>query len=117
MDSLAACRDVVRNRLYRDLYVSLEQQVQHGQGLASGYLSSEYVPPLVQQMIATGEESGSLAMVMSRIAGFYEIRLEKRLQAMSKAAEPLMLLIMGVVVGVLVSSLILPIFKLSRAVG
>ena len=61
--------------------------------------------------------TGNLARVMARVADYYERELGKRLQKVSKIAEPAMLLIMGLVVGVLVSSLILPIFKLTRAVG
>ena len=68
-------------------------------------------------MISTAEESGSLAMVSARVADYYEEQLTRRLKTVSKLAEPIMLLVMGGVVGVLVSSLILPIFKLSRAVG
>ena len=68
-------------------------------------------------MISTGEETGNLPKVMSRLADFYERELSDRLQTLSRLAEPVMLLVMGVVVGLLVSSLILPIFKLSRAVG
>ena len=68
-------------------------------------------------MISTGEETGTLSMVMGRIADFYEREWRRKLAIVSKIAEPAMLLVMGAVVGVLVSSLILPIFKLSRAVG
>ena len=68
-------------------------------------------------MIATGEQTGNLGKVMGRVSEYYESQLTKKLDALSKLAEPIMLLVMGVVVGVLVSSLILPIFKLSRAVG
>jgi type II secretory pathway component PulF len=68
-------------------------------------------------MVNTGEQSGNLGKVMSRVAEYYSVQLTKRLEMLSKLAEPLMLLIMGVMVGVLVSSLILPIFKLSRAVS
>jgi type II secretory pathway component PulF len=67
-------------------------------------------------MITTGEETGNLPKVMARLADFYERELTGRLQTFSRLAEPVMLLVMGVVVGLLVSSLILPIFKLSRAV-
>ena len=67
-------------------------------------------------MVATGEQTGNLAKVMQRIAQFYEREWRKKLMLVSKIAEPAMLLIMGAVVGILVSSLILPIFKLSRAV-
>lgn len=117
MDALAACRDVVENSVYRDFVLRVEQQVQEGKGIANGFQGEEFIPDLVQQMVTTGEESGNLSKVLHRTAEYYERKLEKRLQTVSKAAEPIMLLVMGVVVGVLVSSLILPIFQLSRAAG
>jgi type II secretory pathway component PulF len=55
-------------------------------------------------------------MVMTRVAAFYERELSKRINLLSKAVEPIMLIVMGVVVGLIVVSLILPIFKLSRAI-
>ncbi|MGI9288710.1 MAG: type II secretion system F family protein [Pseudomonadales bacterium] len=116
MDTLASCRDVVRNHHYQQFMHFLEMSVQEGKGLGYGFKQTELVPDIVRQMVITGEESGSLPKVMDRIASYYERQLEKRLTMLAKAAEPAMLLIMGVVVGLLVSSLILPIFKLSRAV-
>ena len=62
-------------------------------------------------------QTGNLGKVLGRISEYYEAQLTKKLAALSKLAEPVMLLVMGVIVGVLVSSLILPIFKLSRAVS
>ncbi|MGB5344688.1 MAG: type II secretion system F family protein [Woeseia sp.] len=117
MESLAACRDVVRNSLFRQLISNVEQKVQSGAGLASGFAESSIVPQLAKHLIATGERTGNLGPVMGRISEYYEAQLKKKLDTLSKLAEPIMLLIMGVVVGVLVSSLILPIFKLSRAVS
>ncbi len=116
MDTLASCRDVVRNHHYQQFMQFLEVSVQEGKGLGYGFRQTDLVPDIVQQMVITGEESGSLPKVMHRIASYYERQLDKRLTLLAKAAEPAMLLIMGVVVGLLVSSLILPIFKLSRAV-
>lgn len=116
MDTLASCRDVVRNHHYQQFMYFLETSVQEGKGLGYGFKQTDLVPDIVRQMVITGEESGSLPKVMHRIASYYERQLEKRLTMLAKAAEPAMLLIMGVVVGLLVSSLILPIFKLSRAV-
>ncbi len=116
MDTLASCRDVVRNHHYQQFMYFLQTSVQEGKGLSYGFKQTDLVPNIVQQMVVTGEESGSLPKVMDRIASYYERQLDKRLTMLAKAAEPAMLLIMGVVVGLLVSSLILPIFKLSRAV-
>ena len=117
MESLDACRGVVRNSLFQALIANVEAKVQDGEGVSSGFEGADFVPPLAKHMIATGEQTGNLGKVLGRIAEYYEIQLTKKLTALSKLAEPVMLLVMGVIVGVLVSSLILPIFKLSRAVS
>jgi len=117
MESLDACRDVVRNSLFRQLISDVEEKVESGAGVAAGFENAAFVPDLAKHMIATGEQTGNLGKVMGRIAEYYEKQLTKKLGALSKLAEPIMLLVMGVIVGVLVSSLILPIFKLSRAVS
>ncbi len=116
IDALNATRDVVDNAIMRQFFVTVEEQVQQGNGIAAGVAQNELIPVLVQRMIATGEDSGNLPKVMSRLAEFYERELTNRLTSLSKMAEPIMLLVMGLVVGIIVSSLILPIFKLSRAV-
>ncbi|MGB5491625.1 MAG: type II secretion system F family protein [Woeseiaceae bacterium] len=117
MESLEACRDVVKNSLFRNLIEKVEESVQAGAGVAAGFEDSTFLPDLAKHMIATGEQTGNLGKVAGRICDYYETQLSKKLDALSKLAEPIMLLVMGVVVGVLVSSLILPIFKLSRAVS
>ncbi|NND59685.1 MAG: type II secretion system F family protein [Gammaproteobacteria bacterium] len=116
-DALESCRDVVANVRYREFIVDVERRVQEGGGISGAFENTEFIPPLVRQMVSTGEETGNLAAVLNRIADFYERELTRRLDRVSKLAEPVMLLVMGLVVGILVSSLILPIFKLSRAVG
>ena len=117
MESLDACRDVVKNKVYRRLIAKIEDSVQAGAGVAAAFADATFIPDLAKHMIATGEQTGKLGSVTGRIAQYYEVQLNKKLNAVSKLAEPMMLLVMGVVVGVLVSSLILPIFKLSRAVS
>lgn len=117
MDSLNACRDVVKNSLFRSLIGKIEKSVHEGAGVAAGFAEADFVPMLAKHMIATGEQTGNLGKVMGRIGDYYENELTKKLAALSKLAEPVMLLVMGLIVGVLVSSLILPIFKLSRAVS
>jgi type II secretory pathway component PulF len=117
MDSLHATRYVVDNALFQRFIGRVEEQVENGNGLTAGFRNTRFIPPIVEQMIATGEETGNLPRVMQRLALYYETELTTRLKTLSRLAEPVMLLVMGGVVGVIVSSLILPIFKLSRAVG
>ena len=116
VEALKACQDLAGNQVFRNFLIDLRQQVTEGSGLAQGFERSRFVPPMVQQMIHTGERTGSLATVMTRIAEHYERELAKRLALVSRLAEPVMLLIMGALIGVIVASLILPIFKLSRAI-
>lgn len=116
VDALRACQDVVRNVVFSRFIAALRQQVTEGQGLAQGFRASPFVPPLVQQMVATGEETGNLAKVMARIADHYDRELARRIALVARLAEPAMLLVMGALVGLIVASLILPIFKLSRAI-
>jgi type II secretory pathway component PulF len=114
--ALKASQDVVGNRVFSRFLETVRQHVNEGHGIASGFNQAAFIPPMVRQMISTGESSGNLGKVMLRIADFYARELNKRIAVVAKVAEPLMLMVMGVVVGLLVASLILPIFKLSRAV-
>jgi len=116
VDTLAACREVVNNRQFQAIISTVETEVTEGKGISKGFNEAKMIPAMVRQMIATGEETGNLSVVMGRIADFYERELTKKVNTLSKLAEPVMLLVMGAVVGIIVSSLILPIFKLSRAV-
>ena len=117
MDSLHACKFVVKNSLFQDFIGQVENQVETGNGIAVGFMNTSFIPPIVEQMISTGEETGNLPKVLSRLADYFEGELSNKLQTLSRLAEPVMLLVMGGVVGVIVSSLILPIFKLTRVVG
>lgn len=116
LDTLAACREVIRNTRFRAVMLDIERKVIEGKGISAGFNDVPFIPPLVKQMISTGEETGNLAKVMSRVADYYERELTKRVTSLAKLAEPVMLIVMGAVVGLIVASLILPIFKLSKAV-
>jgi type II secretory pathway component PulF len=116
VDTLQACRDVVQNSVFKQFITEVRRLVQEGSGLAHAFEQSPFVPPIAKTMLSTGESAGRLDFVAARVADYYEQELKRRLQTVAKMAEPIMLLVMGAVVGLLVSSLILPIFKLSRAV-
>ncbi|HVL55018.1 MAG TPA: type II secretion system F family protein [Burkholderiaceae bacterium] len=113
IDTLSSCRAVVSNQRFQELLRRVEARVTEGGGIAAAFNDCEFMPALVRQMIETGEQTGNLAAVMGRIADFYERELTRRVTTLSKMAEPVMLLVMGAVVGIIVSALILPIFRLS----
>jgi type II secretory pathway component PulF len=114
--TLAACRNVIPNAEFQRFIGDLEVQVMEGRGIAAGFAGSALIPVSVRQMIETGEQTGTLGRVMGRVADFYERDLTRQLNQVAKLAEPVMLLVMGALVGTIVTSIILPIFKMSRAV-
>jgi type II secretory pathway component PulF len=116
MDALAACRELIDNRLFRAELARVERAVEEGKGVTAAFLDADLLPMPVREMIATGDQTGRLAQVAGRLADFHEQALQKRLARLARLVEPLMLLVMGTLVGVLVASLILPIFKLAHAV-
>jgi type II secretory pathway component PulF len=116
LDALRSCREVTRSPTLKNFVASLETRVNEGGNLSTGFQQSRLMPALVAHTITTGEETGRLAMVAGRLADFYERQWRRRLELVSKLVEPVMLLLMGGVVGLIVSSLILPIFKLSKAI-
>lgn len=113
--ALKASQEVVANRRFARFLEGVREEVNNGRGLAAGFQKTGFIPPMVREMIATAERSGELGKVMLRIADFYGRELSRRIAIMAKVAEPFMLMVMGVIVGLLVAALILPIFKLSRA--
>lgn len=117
LETVAASKDVVKNSLFRQFLTRVETRVTEGSGISAAFREFPFVPGMVEQMVSTGEETGNLPTVAQRLAEFYERDLVKRLKLLSKLAEPLLLVVMGGVVGIIVSSLILPIFKLSKALG
>ncbi len=115
LDTLRACRDAVANVAFRQFLARVEKNVVEGRGFASAFQAESAIPEMVRQMIMTGDQTGKLPLVMGRIADFYERELLRRIATLSRLAEPVMLLVMGVTVGLIVSALILPIFKLAGA--
>lgn len=116
VEGLKSSEEALSSAYFRNFVRDVEVGVNEGRGLAYAFQREPMLPDLVKQMVATGEESGRLPTVMARLADFYEREWRRALEMIAKIAEPAMLLIMGCVVGLIVSSLILPIFKLSRAV-
>lgn len=114
--TLEACRAIVPNHDVQQFILGLEADVTEGKGIAAGFQHGSFIPPAVRQMIATGEATGTLGRVMGRVADAYDRDLTRQLEQLSRLAEPVMLVVMGGVVGTIVSSLILPIFKLSSSV-
>ena len=116
LDGLTTTRETIRNTLYQGFVDKIIKSAKDGQGISAAFLQTDFLPETVKQVIKTGEDSGKLDFVMIKLSDYYDGEMEKQLKLLSTIIEPLALLIMGVVVGFIVMSIVLPIFKLSKTV-
>ncbi len=114
---LRLTRSSFRNSLVKKLFQTLEDDVVNGRGLSGALFSCRFVPSAAAQMVATAERTGTLAMVTQQIGEHYEEEGETRLRELAGVLEPLMIVGMGVIVGLVVMSVMLPIFDFATAAG
>ena len=90
----------------------LRIRVQEGASIAQPLIESDVFPPMVSQMVKIGEETGELEKMLSKVADFYEDEVDASIQALTSIVEPLMMVGVGCMVGVIIISMYLPMFKL-----
>ena len=91
--------------------------VKEGATVSEQLCDCPLIPPSVAQMIDAGERSGKLGMVMDRVAKFCEDDLKVAVKTMTDLIEPVMIIVMGIIVGGIAMALLLPVFKISKVVG
>ncbi|HAO23453.1 MAG: type II secretion system protein GspF [Desulfobacteraceae bacterium IS3] len=116
MAALEIVKNIVGNVLLADAVSEAAKAVGKGQGLGVSLAESELFPSLSIQMIQVGEQSGALEAMLNKIADVFENEVESTVMSMTSVLEPLMILIMGVVVGFIVLSICLPIFEMNQLV-
>lgn len=116
LDTIQITADVTGNRLYRRMWHTVYGSVKAGKKIVQPLYKSPLLPKSVVQMVAAGEESGKLGEVLDEVSSFYSKQLREVIKTVTSLIEPIMILIMGTVVGFIAMAIILPIFKLSTLV-
>jgi type IV pilus assembly protein PilC len=92
-------------------------KVQEGVPIAEPLTADPIFPPMVSQMVRIGEETGELEQMLSKIADFYEDEVDSAIQSLTSIIEPLMMIGVGFMVGIIIISMYLPMFKLMQLIG
>lgn len=109
-------RNVVNNVFIGEVIAQAAKDVEEGQSLSAPLAQSGLFPPMVTEMIAVGEQTGSLEKMLNRIATTYETEAQSDVMIMTSLLEPLMILVMGLLVAFIVFSILLPIFEMNQLV-
>jgi len=116
LDTLQITGEVTGNRVYHKMWKQVYTSVKQGKKIAQPLYKAGRLPKSVIQMVAAGEESGKLGEVLDEVSQFYSRKLKETIKTVTSMIEPVMIIIMGVVVGFIAMAIILPIFKLSSLV-
>jgi type IV pilus assembly protein PilC len=92
-------------------------KVQEGVPIAEPLTEDTIFPPMVSQMVRIGEETGELEQMLSKIADFYEDEVDSAIQSLTSIIEPLMMIGVGFMVGIIIIAMYLPMFKLMQLIG
>ncbi|MEO1480518.1 MAG: type II secretion system inner membrane protein GspF [Myxococcota bacterium] len=110
-------KNVVQNVVLADVIEVARDAVKEGDSIAAPLKRSSQFPPIVTHMIAIGEKSGELEGMLSNIAQAYDVEVDARLRALTTILEPVMIVFMGIVVGFIVFSVLLPMLQLASFAG
>jgi general secretion pathway protein F len=116
LTALQIVRNIVNNVLIAEVIDHAVEEIEKGKSLANSLAQSRWFPPIPVQMIAVGEQSGELENMLNKVADIYEKEVESQTMAMTSMLEPFMILFMGLVVGFIVISILLPIFEMNQLV-
>ncbi|MCC6422650.1 MAG: type II secretion system F family protein [Phycisphaerales bacterium] len=117
VDCVATARDLCGNTYFREMWEEVSEQIQVGKQLSEPLFQSNLVPRPISQMLHSGEKGGKLSQVMEQVAGFSEVELKERIAGLTRYIEPIMIMVMGLIIGGVAMALLLPIFTISRVMA
>ena len=117
LTSIRITAETMSNSVIRNEVSVIHTGVTEGESMSESLSRTVHFPPLVVSMFAVGEESGRIGAVAKRVADAYDIEVDRAVKAMTALFEPLLIVVMGVIVGFLVVAMLLPMLTLSSSIG
>jgi len=116
LEAISITKEVLQNHFYQNILEDARLKIQRGETISRAFLSSESLyPPLVGEMTAIGEETGELSQMLLRLASFYESEVSQATKDLSTIIEPLLMIVIGIIVGFFAVSMISPMYNLVGA--
>lgn len=115
--ALEIVSETAGNRVVTEAVLKVRTSIREGENIARPLAESGVFPPMVVRMISVGEQTGRLDEMLGKVATFYEEQVDAAVAGLTSAIEPIIIVVLGVVVGSIVMAIFLPIFKMSTLVG
>jgi type IV pilus assembly protein PilC len=117
VEALESVAGASGNRVYYLATQNIQKEISTGTSLTVAMDNTNVFPNMVIQMVAIGEESGALDEMLAKVAEFYEADVDDAVAGISSLMEPVIMVVLGVLIGGLVIAMYLPIFKMGEVVG
>ncbi|HBB02326.1 TPA: hypothetical protein DCZ16_00865 [Candidatus Peregrinibacteria bacterium] len=117
ISALKIIANSTKNSIYKEKITLAAKDIEQGIPLAETFNDPKLIPPMLTDMIAIGEQTAQLENVTEKVAGFYEEEVDNMVKGLLKGFEPLIMVVMGIVVGGIVAAIMLPIMQMSSSVG
>ncbi|QKS27614.1 type II secretion system F family protein [Accumulibacter sp.] len=117
VESLESVGGAAGNYVYKAATRQIQNEVSTGTNLTTAMQNTQLFPNMVNQMVAIGEESGALDSMLGKVADFFEQEVDDAVEALASLMEPMIMVVLGVLIGGMVIAMYLPIFKLGAVVG
>lgn len=117
LDSIEVSGAVLGNSFYSDRLGEVRARVAEGAALGSCLAATGIFPPLMVRMVSVGEEAGEMETMLSKVADMYDSQVDSTLSALTSLLEPVMILVMGAVMGFMVFAILLPVLNLTSTIG
>ena len=114
LPALQVVKDTIGNRVYSNVVAEAEIEVEQGSTLSRELNKSKDFPEFVTHMVAVGEESGEPVHMLSKLSEYYDVEIKKSLERLTSSIGPLVILLMGVIIGFIAVAMILPIFEANQ---
>jgi len=115
LESLEIIIETVNNVIYQKAFRNVYKEVERGVSLGSAMLQEQIFPPILVQMVIVGEQTGKLDETLGRISHYFEMESDLAVKTMTSLIEPSILVVLGAAVGILVMSVITPIYQLTSS--
>jgi type IV pilus assembly protein PilC len=114
LEGLVIVTEAVDNVVYKDALKRVSKGVEKGMPMATMLARQQVFPPLLSQMVSVGEETGELETVLIKVAKYFEQVAEQTIKNLTTAIEPLIMIVLGLVVGFIVLAIITPLYKITE---
>lgn len=116
LESLQIISQAVESPLFQEGILSAAQALEKGSPLGASFVGNPVFPPLLGQMITVGEETGKLDDTLYRVSKFFETTAEQKVKVLTTAIEPIMIIILGIGVGFVVLSIVMPMYQVTQGI-